>query len=383
MGNPVRVLVVDDSALMRKLIPAVLRSIPGMEIAGTAPNGQIALRQVDRLKPDVVTLDLDMADADGLQTLHEIRRRFGIPVIIVGARARKEAARTMTALSLGASDFVTKPSHASLENLQGIAGELAGKIMAAARGEVFRPEPENDAVVPAEESPVVVDRGRSQCQSRSQSPSVPVRPGRGENSNAQPEMGRVIVIGGSAGGPAALDDLLTRLPADFPASIVVALHMPEGFTEILSWRLKEHTALKIKEAQLCNLLVAGRVLIGPGNRHIVVRKTRQGGVAELVNQPPVNGHRPAVDLLFRSAAREFGPQAIGMLLTGISDDGAEGLGAIRAAGGITIAQSPESCFVDRMPRTAIERGYASQVVPLKKLGQTLADLCPVLQEATA
>jgi two-component system chemotaxis response regulator CheB len=186
---------------------------------------------------------------------------------------------------------------------------------------------------------------------------------------------RVIALGISTGGPNALQYLLSQLPADFPGAIVVVQHMPEGFTDMFARRLDECCTLEVKEAQSGDVLLAGRVLICPGNRHIRVRHTPLGEVVVLSDEPRVNGHRPSVEVLFRSVAQEFGPAAIAVLMTGMGDDGADAMGAVKAAGGMTIAQSKESCTVFGMPRAAIERGHAIRVVGLDVLANTLQAQC--------
>src|SRR5208282_3048216 len=182
---------------------------------------------------------------------------------------------------------------------------------------------------------------------------------------------RVIAIGISTGGPNALQFVLSQIPADFLSTIIVVQHMPEGFTEMFAKRLDECCALEVQEAHSGDLLLAGRVLICPGNRHIMVRRMPRGDMAVLSDGPPVNGHRPSADVLFHSVAQEFGLTAIGLLMTGMGEDGAEGLGAVKAAGGVTVAQSEETCVVPGMPRAAIVRGFASKIVPLDNLAAYL------------
>jgi two-component system chemotaxis response regulator CheB len=186
---------------------------------------------------------------------------------------------------------------------------------------------------------------------------------------------RIVAIGVSTGGPNALQFLLSHLPAEFPGSILVVQHMPDGFTEMFAKRLDETCAIRVKEAQSGDLLVGGRVLICPGNRHLKVKKLPLGNVAVLAEEPRVNGHRPSVDVLFRSVAEEFGPEAVAVIMTGMGEDGASGMGAVRAAGGMTIAQSEESCVVFGMPKAAIDRGYVTRVVHLEDLANTLQAQC--------
>jgi two-component system chemotaxis response regulator CheB len=186
---------------------------------------------------------------------------------------------------------------------------------------------------------------------------------------------KVVAIGISTGGPQALEYLLAQLPADFPGTIVVVQHMPEGFTEMFARRLDDVCALRVKEAQSGDVLQVGRVLICPGSRHIKVKRLSQSDIAVLGDEPRVNGHRPSADVLLRSVAEEFRAQAVGILMTGMGDDGAEGLGALKKAGGMTIAQSEESCVVFGMPKAAIERGYAMRVVALDVLSAALQAIC--------
>src|SRR6204780_4603595 len=186
---------------------------------------------------------------------------------------------------------------------------------------------------------------------------------------------RIVAIGISTGGPNALQYLFSQLPPEFPGCILVVQHMPEGFTEMFARRLDECSAIEVKEAQSGDLLLAGRALICPGNRHLKVRRMEHGNVAILVDQPRVNGHRPSANVLFHSVAQEFGSNSIAVLMTGMGDDGATGMGAGRAAGGLKLVQSPDSCVVDSMPRSAIERGFASRIVSLSNLSSVLQSKC--------
>jgi len=340
----VRVLVVDDSALMRKLIPQMLATDESIEVVGTAMDGTFALKKIEELKPNVVTLDLEMPGMNGIDTLKEIMRRQPVPVIVFSSHSTEGASVTMKALGLGAFDFVTKPKDASA-HLRETAKELIAKVKAAA-----------------------------ECKLKPRLlPGIPPRPEKISVPAASPT--KVVAIGVSTGGPQAMEYLLSQLPGDFPGSIVVVQHMPDGFTEMFARRLDEICALRVKEAQSGDVLQPGRVLICPGSRHIKVKRLPLGDVAVLADEPRVNGHRPSADVLFRSAAEEFRNQAVGVIMTGMGDDGAEGLGAIKKEGGVTIAQSEESCVVFGMPKAAIERGYAQRVVALDVLAMTLQSIC--------
>jgi two-component system, chemotaxis family, protein-glutamate methylesterase/glutaminase len=348
MTPPVRVLVVDDSALMRKLIPQILATDSSIQVVGTAMDGNFGLKKIEDLKPQVVTLDLEMPGMGGLEMLKEIMRRHRIPVIVVSSHSTQGASVTLQALSMGAFDFVAKPNDVSACMPQ-IAQELITKIKAAAqsRGVKVRPVPE---IAP-----------RTQKGMPDSSKLVTL----------------VVAIGVSTGGPHALQYVLSQLPGDFPGSILVVQHMPEGFTEMFARRLDEICAISIKEAQSGDLLLAGRALICPGSRHLKVKRLPLGDVAVLSDDPRVNGHRPSVDVLFKSVAEEFGSKSVAVLMTGMGDDGAQGMGEVKAAGGMTIAQSEDSCVVFGMPKAAIDRGYAVRVVGLDVLANTLQAQCTV------
>jgi len=344
MSERVRVLVVDDSALMRKLIPIILSRDPGIEVVGTAMDGAFALKKIEELQPDVVTLDLEMPRMDGIETLRLIMRSTPLPVILFSTHSKEGAYSTFKALAFGAIDFVAKPKDAAAGNLDAIAEQLIEKVKVAKRAGGKRLQ-----VPPIEEK----------AHSSKKPGRNPIPPN------------RVIAIGISTGGPNALQFVLSQIPGEFTGTILVVQHMPEGFTEMFAKRLDECCQLDVHEARSGDLLLAGRVLICPGNRHMMVRHMPRGDMAVLSDAPHVNGHRPSADVLFHSVAQEFGPSAVGIIMTGMGEDGAEGLGAIKNAGGITIAQSEDTCVVGGMPRAAITRGFASKVVPLDALASFL------------
>jgi len=348
MSDKVRVLVVDDSALMRKLIPQIIERDSDIEVVGTAMDGAFGLKKIEELKPQVVTLDLEMPRMDGMETLRQITRRHKLPVIVVSAHSVDGASTTFKALALGAFDFVTKPPDAASAHMDKIADDLIGKIKAASMSHVM-PVPQ--------QPPTAVELVNKPAYRPKKEPT------------------KIVAIGISTGGPNALQYLLSELPGNFPGSIVVVQHMPEGFTEMFARRLNECCAVDVKEAQSGDLLIAGRALICPGNRHIKVRRMPMGNIVVLSDEDRVNGHRPSVDVLFRSVASEFGGRSIGVLMTGMGDDGAYGMGLLKSAGALTVAQSEDSCVVYGMPKAAIERGYATRVVPLDMLANTLTIQC--------
>jgi two-component system chemotaxis response regulator CheB len=345
MKPPVRVLVVDDSALMRKLIPQILAADSSIQVVGTAMDGNFGLRKIAELKPNVITLDLEMPGMDGLEMLKAIMRSHRLPVIVVSSHSTAGATSTLRALSLGAFDFVAKPEDVSTR-MGEIEQELITKIKAAAQAKVACA----DAAVYA--------------------------PARAQKTAGNPGTlpSRVIAIGVSTGGPNALQYVLSRLPADFPASIVIVQHMPEGFTDMFAKRLDEVCAIRVKEAQSGDLLLASRALVCPGNRHLRVKRLPLGDVALLGDDPQLNGHRPSADILFRSVAHQFGKMAVGLVMTGMGEDGAAGLGAIRAAGGLTFAQSEETCVVFGMPKAAIDRGSVGRVINLDEVAMVMQEV---------
>ncbi len=344
MNKPIRVLVVDDSALMRKLISQMIERDASIHVVGTALDGTFALEKIPELKPDVVTLDLDMPRMDGMETLRKIMRTNPLPVIVVSAHSKDGAMATFKALSFGALDFVTKPVDPT-SHMDQIASELISKIKAAAKSQIVRlPEPQ-------------------------------AKPRKTRPATLKGEPVKVIAIGVSTGGPQALDYVISQLPADFAGTILIVQHMPEGFTEMFARRLDETCAIEVKEARSGDLLLPGRVLVCPGNKHMRVKHMPLGDVVVLTDGEKVNGHRPSADVLLHSVGQEFGERAIGVLMTGMGEDGAEGLGTIKKNGGSTIAQSEESCVVYGMPRAAVERGYAMRVVSLAMLANTLQAQC--------
>ncbi len=345
MSEKIRVLVVDDSALMRKLIPSILARDPEIEVVGTAMDGEFALKKIEELRPDVVTLDLEMPRMDGMETLRLIMRRAPLPVILFSTHSKEGAYSTLKALALGAVDFIAKPTDAAAGHLEKIADVLIDKIKVAKRATGRKLPP---ATVPID-PPAILKKG-------ARSATAPTR----------------IIAIVSTGGPNALQYVFSQIPADFPCCILVVQHMPEGFTEMFAKRLDECCALEVSEAKSGDLLLAGRVLICPGNRHMMVRRMPRGDMAVLSDGAPVNGHRPSVDVLFHSVAQEFSLASVGVLMTGMGEDGAEGLGVIKSAGGFTIAQSEETCVVSGMPRAAITKGYANRIIALEQIGNFLA-----------
>jgi len=344
----IRVLVVDDSALMRKMIPGIISTDERLEVVGTAMDGDFALRKIETLRPDVVTLDLDMPRMDGLTALRSIVRDFGLPVILVSSLTRQGAGATLKGLEMGAFDFVAKPEDAISVHISEISRELIDKIKAAAHG--GRPKFREPQAIRMKEL--------------AQKAAAPV--------STSPYS--VVAIGISTGGPQSLTEILPRLPEDFPAGILIVQHMPEGFTGLFARRLDAICAIDVKEAAGGDTVSPGKVLIAPGGKHMKVKFTPLGLVSVLSESPPVAGHRPSANVLFHSVAEEVGSRAIGVVMTGMGDDGVEGLGEIKEKGGKTFAQDEATSIIYGMPKVAIEKGYADRVVGLDEMVPCLLKL---------
>src|SRR5436853_2749939 len=342
-GKKIKVLVVDDSAVMRKLIPRLLDADSELEVIGTAIDGDFALNKIEQMKPDVITLDVDMPRMDGITALTEIVSKHRIPTLMLSSLTTRGASLPMKALEIGAVDFICKPSASA--RVEEMAGELIGKIKAAAGS-----KPVTHAAPPA-----------MQSQSKK----------RAGHQNGFPGAEHIVAIGASSGGPHALRFLLPRLPADFGAGIVIVQHMPESFTSVMARWLDDICEIEVKEASEGDLIAPGRALIAPGNQHLRVRRSALGGVAMLQRSSPVNGHMPSVEVLFDSVAREYGKNSTGVILTGMGTDGAEAIGEIKKSGGLALAQDRDSCAVFGMPKAAIEKGNIDEIIPLTDLPSKL------------
>ncbi|MCC6525356.1 MAG: chemotaxis response regulator protein-glutamate methylesterase [Polyangiaceae bacterium] len=339
-----RVLVVDDSAVVRRSLERILGEDPEIGRVDTAASGAIALRKLERFDPDLVTLDLEMPGLDGLATLRQLMQRAPRPVILLSAHSAAGAARTLEALEEGALDFVQKPGGLTSESIAQVAPVLVAKVKALARRRRAAP---------------TVARGKVARLAMPRSGQVDV-----------------VAIGASTGGTEALRAILGGLPADFPAGLVLVQHMPAGFTAAFARRLDELSALEVKEAAHRDLVRPGRALLAPGHSHMVVRREDGVGFVELDRRPAVGGHRPSVDVLFESTLEAYGARTLGVLLTGMGRDGARGLCAIRQAGGTTLAQDEASSVVFGMPKAAIQAGGAVHVLGLGDIAPALRRLVP-------
>lgn len=363
----IRVLVVDDSAVMRRAITDLLTSDPEIEVIGTAIDGRFALEKIPRLRPDVVTLDLEMPGMDGLSTLAHIAA-LGPDrpsVLVVSSHTGRGAESTIRALELGAVDIVRKPDGSSPDRIAALRAEMLIKVRSAfAASRRGRPA---SAPRPA---PAAASGTASPPPAPAPRPSRATPPPTGERATP------VVAIGVSTGGPQALAALLPLLPADFPAGILIVQHMPEGFTKAFAERLDSLCAIAVKEAEDGDMVLPGRALVARGNRHLEVRAMPRGAIVRLLDTPAVSGHRPSADVLFRSVVRACGARALGVIMTGMGGDGAEGLKEMRDAGARTLAQDEGSCVVYGMPRVAVELGAVEESHPLGGLAAAILAKVP-------
>ncbi len=336
----IRVLVVDDSPVFRRLVSEELSRDPALEVVGTAANGRIALARVRQAGPDLVLLDVDMPEMDGLETLRELRKTHPkLPIVMFSALTTRGAAVTLDALTLGATDYFTKPAEAGgpEASLRVVREELIPEIKALCERPAVEPRP------PA-------SRG-------SDSP----RPAAAKSSV------RVVLVGTSTGGPNALADLFSRLPADFPVPILIVQHMPPMFTRLLAERLSSESPIRVEEAVSGTIVEPGRAWVAPGDHHLSV--VREGTRHRLLvhQDPPENSCRPAADVLLRSAARAYGAEALAVILTGMGQDGLRGAQAIREAGGQVIVQDEATSVIWGMPGFVARANLADKVLPLSQI----------------
>lgn len=344
MSGRIRVLVVDDSALIRSLMRELLGSQPDIEVVGMAPDPFVARELIKQLNPDVITLDVEMPRMNGLDFLEKLMRLRPMPVVMVSSLTEQGSEVTLRALELGAVDFVAKPKLGVAEQFPELAREIADKIRTAARARIRR-------------------HGLGQAAASQPRPIAGHVFGTTE---------KLICLGASTGGTEALKEVLRNMPADAPG-VLITQHMPESFTRSFAQRLNGLSAMTVKEAAHDERVLPGHAYVAPGHSHLRVKKGGAYYYTELTREDPVNRHRPSVDVLFHSAAQVLGPNAVGVILTGMGKDGAAGLLAMRQAGAHTIAQDEASCVVFGMPRAAIDMGAAMEVVPLQDIARRVLE----------
>jgi two-component system, chemotaxis family, protein-glutamate methylesterase/glutaminase len=347
----IKVLVIDDSALIRALLSEIINGQPDMEVVGTAPDPLIARERIKALNPDVLTLDVEMPKMDGLVFLEKLMRLRPMPVVMVSSLTEKSCDITLQALELGAFDYLTKPKIDIRSGLLEYAEELTDKIRGAYHSNLKRPLAARG----------VVRHGEQKYTADAVLPNQHLHFSTTE---------KVIVVGASTGGTEALKTLLSALPPDCPA-ILVTQHMPEAFTRNFAARLNGLCAMAVKEAEHGERVLPGHIYIAPGNRHLLLSRSGANYTVELSDGPAVSRHRPSVDVMFRSAANCAGANCLGVIMTGMGDDGAAGMLELHKVEAYTLAQDEESCVVFGMPKEAIARGGVDEVVPLGEISQRL------------
>lgn len=339
-----RVLIVDDSALMRELLTEILSSDSDIEVIGSAADPFIARDLIKLHQPNVLTLDVEMPRMDGLTFLEKLMRAYPLPVVMISSLTEKGCETTLRALSLGAIDYIPKPKLSVASGTLELSREIVAKVKAAAGARIIQRTAVHGAAVPTIQSNFSQLKGSQ----------------------------KIIAVGASTGGTEALKEFLEPLPADFPA-IAIVQHMPEKFTAQFARRLDSLCKISVKEAADGDRLLVGHALVAPGNHHMELVRTGTEYSVRVTQAEPVNRHRPSVDVLFNSCATHAGPNAIGVILTGMGADGARGLLAMRKAGAFTIAQDESTSVVFGMPKEAIACGGAQEVYPLPKISQAVAN----------
>ncbi len=341
MSRRLKVLIVDDSLFMRAAIKKIVESDPRLEVAGMAKDGAEAVDLVGAVQPDVITMDFNMPRMDGAAAVRAIMQKRPTPVVMLSAHTKEGARETFEALAAGAVDFLTKPSGEVSADFHRIGPALIDRILSAA------------AAVPRTfAAPVAVDKRATSGRFATWPPTGP----------------RVVLIGVSTGGPSALSRLIPALPGHIPFALIVVQHMPAQFTATLAERLNAMSEIDVREARDGDRPRQGMALVAPGDKQLEVA---DGGVLRVTDGPEVNGCRPSVDVTMKGAARVFGRRAIGLIMTGMGRDGAEGLQAIHAAGGRTFAQDKDTCVIYGMPRAAVELGCVDEIVPLDEIPERL------------
>lgn len=331
----IKVLVIDDSALIRSLLTEIINSQPDMEVVAAAPDPIIARELIKQHNPDVLTLDVEMPKMDGLDFLERLMRLRPMPVVMISTLTERGSEITMRALELGAIDFVTKPKLAITDGIREYTELIADKIRAAARARIIAARRSNGSDRPAPQS---------------------IR-------NPLISSEKLIIIGASTGGTEAIKSFLLEMPSDCPG-ILITQHMPAGFTKSFANRLNSLCQISVKEAEGGERILPGHAFIAPGDKHLLLARSGANYVTELSDAAPVSRHKPSVDVLFDSAAGAAGKNAIGVIMTGMGKDGAEGMARMKEAGAYNFAQDEASCVVFGMPKEAIAHGGVDEVVPL-------------------
>jgi two-component system, chemotaxis family, protein-glutamate methylesterase/glutaminase len=361
----IKVLIVDDSALVRRLLSEILGADPAIEVVGTAQDAYVAREKIKRLNPDVLTLDVEMPKMDGIQFLRNLMRLRPMPVVMCSSLTEKGADVTLDALALGAVDFVTKPKVDLAYTLDDYAHEITAKVRAAAHARVRALSP---AAVPA--SPVATPAAAMKVIEKLSADAVLPRAGRPRHYRTTDQ---IVAIGASTGGTEAIREVLVRMPPDAPG-IVITQHIPKAFSGPFASRMNSVSPMTVCEARDGQQILPGHVYIAPGDQHLLLVRDGAQYRCRLNDGPPVQRHKPSVDVLFRSVAQNAGPNAIGVVLTGMGRDGAEGMKEMRDAGAACIAQDEASSVVWGMPGAAHEVGAAQSLHPLHSIAAKIMQL---------
>ncbi len=375
----INVLVVDDSAFMRKAITDILSSSPDIEVIGKAKNGREAFEKTMELKPDVITLDIEMPVLDGLQTLGYIMSECPTPVIMLSGAESKHADVTMMAFQYGAVDFILKPSGNISLDMDKIKDEMVKKVKAAAKVEThklgFIQEHGKKAGISMRDD-FKGARIKPKNTIREETHNVDITETIGPDKKSK--FKKIVIIGTSTGGPRALQQVIPLLPSNLNAPVLVVQHMPAGFTKSLAERLDSLSMIKVREAQDGDIVKPGIVLIAPGDYHMTVRQEEINGktkeVIALIKSEKVQGVRPSVDVLLNSVAQIYGESSIGVILTGMGSDGTDGIRRLKLAGGRVIAEDESTCVVYGMPRSIVEQHLADYVLPINKIAESIAQI---------
>ncbi|MCU0716247.1 MAG: chemotaxis response regulator protein-glutamate methylesterase [Pirellula sp.] len=362
MPRKIQVLIVDDSVVIRRMLSDSLATESDIEVAGVAANGRIALAKIPQLNPDVVTLDIEMPEMNGLETLTELRRLYPkLPVIMFSTLTQRGAEATLEALSRGASDYVTKPANVGSvsQAMDNVRRELAPKIKGLCTWYTSQHQAKSINSIIPNSRPI---------------PPLSTKPNSASNSGSRVD---IVVVGVSTGGPNALQSVLPKLPDSFPVPILVVQHMPPIFTNHLASRLDQLSKLNVREARQGEPIGPGGVWIAPGDFHMTLRRDGNQTRIALNQETPENSCRPAVDVLFRSASELYGPNVLSVVLTGMGQDGLKGCETIRSNGGQTIAQDAETSVVWGMPGAVTNAGLAQRVLPLSAIAEAIQAACVV------
>jgi two-component system chemotaxis response regulator CheB len=374
VADEIQVLIVDDSALMRNLIGRMVEDTPGLAVAEKAMNGRFALQKIPRCNPDVICLDLEMPEMNGIEFLKE-RKKLGItiPVVILSSIAAKGAEITMEALSLGASDFVQKPSGSISEDIHVVKDSICSKLLGY--GGNYRRAQGRKVLSPSEYQPKTSSEKTSDIAIHFKlATAAPITPPPPPPRVRNPGKTEIIAIGISTGGPDALRLVFSLLDPDLKVPIVVVQHMPVGFTNEFAKSLNRVCPLEVKEAEDGDEILPGRILIAQGNKHLEVEKKALSSKVRLSDAPLVSGHRPSADVLFASVAMAYQNHVLGVIMTGMGKDGAMHLGTIYKEGGMTLGQDEASSVVYGMPRVAYEMGHVMEQVSLNNIARRICEV---------